>query len=207
MNNSTTQFITKDKECYYLDLNKQPAHHMLRKCISKEDEYEYPCSFENRLEVQTNLLNSLHQDNNYIIERSKVENNIDTHSTIEGFVTDNGPGESSIPYGQCPDGYRKCSKTGKCYQVCTNCKYRDGYKSQYMNEYDPCFPEGIYNGRTNKGEIKCTCGNKQEYCNFTKDSVKRSIYTTDGSLFLNQKLHNNMGNYNMINAYFNLDQF
>ena len=41
MNNSTTNFIINEKECYYLDLIKQPAHHMLRKCISKDDTLEY----------------------------------------------------------------------------------------------------------------------------------------------------------------------
>ena len=40
-------------------------------------------------------------------------------------------------------------------------------KSQQFNEADPCFPEGTYNGITNEGYIKCTCGSNNQYCSTT----------------------------------------
>ena len=44
-------------------------------------------------------------------------------------------------------------------------------KSREFNEADPCFPNGVYNGITNEGFIKCTCGKDNKYCSddFTKN--------------------------------------
>ena len=50
------------------------------------------------------------------------------------FITDNGPGASHVPEGECPEGYSRCTKTGRCIQVCTGCKYKDNMKSQIFNE-------------------------------------------------------------------------
>jgi len=118
------------------------------------------------------------------------------------FVTDNGPGKSSIPYGQCPEGYSRCQKTGKCIQKCIGCVYRDNMKSREFNEADPCFPEGTYNGITNEGYIKCTCGSQNQYC--SDDSVK-NIFTTDGMMMSGQKIIMNVGNTNSISELFNFD--
>lgn len=80
------------------------------------------------------------------------------------FITDNGPGASRVPEGECPEGYSRCKKTGACLQVCTGCKYKDNMKSQIFNEADPCFPNGVYDGVDNEGNTKCTCGPKNTYC-------------------------------------------
>ena len=53
-----------------------------------------------------------------------------------------------------------------------NCKYNERTygKSKEFNEADPCFPNrGVYDGITNQGLTKCTCGNNNQYCgdNFT----------------------------------------
>jgi len=180
----------REKECFYLDANSQPAHHMLRKCVGQEGDLDYPCKsgFTGNQLLQTNL----------ILERGSISNNVPIReTTTEGFTTDNGLGESSIPMGQCPEGYKRCPKTGKCFQVCVNCKYRDGYKSQYMNEYDPCFPEGVYNGRTTTGSIKCTCGQNNQYCDYipkVKQQRKGSMYTSDGAMLVNNQMNPTIGN-------------
>ena len=192
-----TQYIMKEKECFYLDLNKQPAHHMLRSCVSKESELEYPCSMNKPQLMGDNL----------ILERGSIEHNILSSNVTEGFATDNGPGESNVPMGQCPEGYKRCSISGKCIQVCVNCKYRDGYKSQYMNEFDPCFPEGIYNGRNNQGEILCTCGSKNQYCNYSPEIQRKrtNLYTTDGSLFTDTRIKSTLGNPKEVSKLFLFD--
>ena len=119
------------------------------------------------------------------------------------FVTDNGPGKSSIPYGQCPEGYSRCQKTGKCIQKCIGCVYRDNMKSREFNEADPCFPEGTYNGITNEGYIKCTCGSQNQYCS---DDFVKNIFTTDGMMMMSgQKIIMNVGNTNSISELFNFD--
>ena len=135
--------------------------------------------------------------------------NVDTKSFNEGFqnksnvfVTDNGPGKSSIPYGQCPEGYSRCQKTGKCIQKCIGCVYRDNMKSREFNEADPCFPEGTYNGITNEGYIKCTCGSQNQYCS---DDFVKNIFTTDGMMMSGQKIIMNVGNTNSISELFNFD--
>jgi len=118
------------------------------------------------------------------------------------FVTDNGLGKSSIPYGQCPEGYSRCQKTGKCIQKCIGCVYRDNMKSREFNEADPCFPEGTYNGITNEGYIKCTCGSQNQYCS---DDFVKNIFTTDGMMMSGQKIIMNVGNTNSISELFNFD--
>ena len=118
------------------------------------------------------------------------------------FVTDNGPGKSSVPYGLCPEGYSRCQKTGKCIQKCIGCVYRDNMKSREFNEADPCFPEGTYNGITNEGYIKCTCGSQNQYCS---DDFVKNIFTTDGMMMSGQKIIMNVGNTNSISELFNFD--
>ena len=116
------------------------------------------------------------------------------------FITDNGPGKSSIPDGECPEGYSRCEKTGKCIQKCISCVYRDNMKSRSFNEADPCFPEGTYNGVTNEGNVKCTCGSNNQYC--SKDFVK-NMYTTDGMMISGQKIIMNTGLTKTIDDLFN----
>jgi hypothetical protein len=136
--------------------------------------------------------------------RTNQKNNI---SGAEGyqnyFVTDTGLGETGpIVNGQCPEGYSRCSKTGKCIQKCIGCVYRDNMKSREFNEADPCFPEGTYNGVTNEGYIKCTCGNQNQYC--SGDFVK-NIFTPDGMMIAGQKIVMNVGNPNSVDSLFNFD--
>ena len=63
------------------------------------------------------------------------------------------------PQGFSWDPYKKI-----CVQVCSGCKYNDNMKSQEFNEYDKCFPNGVYDGITKDGVIKCTCGENNQYC-------------------------------------------
>ena len=94
------------------------------------------------------------------------------------FITDNGPGASNVPKGQCPEGYDK--QSGKCLQKCIGCKYNDKMRSQEFNEGDPCFPNGVFNGYTNDGALKCTCGRDNQYCSESLVDRVTSAFTTDG---------------------------
>ena len=62
-------------------------------------------------------------------------------------------------------------------------------KSKEFNEADPCFPQGVYDGIASNGEIKCTCGDDNQYCS---DRFSNQ-FTADGSLFYNQKMKNTIG--------------
>ena len=67
---------------------------------------------------------------NSSIKNSSIKNSFIPNSGIEGFtnnifITDNGPGKSSIPKGECPEGFSKCKKTGRCIQKCRGCIYHD----------------------------------------------------------------------------------
>jgi len=120
------------------------------------------------------------------------------------FITDNGLGESQIPKDKCPEGYGKCPITGKCIQQCVECVYNDKMKmkSREFNEADPCFPEGIYNGITNEGYIKCTCGKNNRYCS---DNFTRNIFTAEGMMIVGQKIIANTGLTRDISDLFNIN--
>ena len=132
------------------------------------------------------------------------------------FITDNGLGKSSVPDGQCPEGYSR-DDTGKCIQKCIGCVYRDNMKSREFNEADPCFPNGVYDGVTNNGDIKCTCGRDNKYCSedfikkvskpggFTPGGLTPGGFTPDGMLIVGQKIIMNTGPTKSIDDLFNFD--
>lgn len=119
------------------------------------------------------------------------------------FITDTGLGEIQLQDGKCPDGYAKCPITGKCIQKCIGCVYRDNMKSREFNEADPCFPEGVYDGIDNYGNIKCTCGKDNRYCS---DSFMENIFTADGMMMMGKKIIMNTGLTNGINDFFGIGQ-
>jgi len=144
-------------------------------------------------------------------ERTRNEtsflNSVPAFDVTEGFttfVTDNGLGESTIPKNECPEGYTKCKKTGKCIQVCIGCKYRDSLKSQEFNEADPCFPNGVYNGVTHDGFIKCTCGRDNQYC--SDSFFNENLFTTDGILLKDNHMKKNVGDTSGLRDLFLFDQ-
>ena len=73
-------------------------------------------------------------------------------------------GKSNVPSDQCPEGYKLSEFNNSCVQVCTNCKYNDNMKSQEFNEFDSCFPNGVYDGIDKYGNKKCNCGKDNKYC-------------------------------------------
>lgn len=167
--------------------------------------------------------------NNIYLQRGRVDYNIDDYNiesslsvtqynndnndnislnllnNKEGYTnyiaTDNGSGIYNLNK-KCPDGY-SLDENGNCIQKCINCKYndKDKYKSSYMNEYDPCFPDGVYNGRTNDGNIKCTCGNNNKYC--SDKFIKK--YTVDGMLINGNNIMMNIGITDLVGKLFNYD--
>lgn len=134
----------------------------------------------------------------------------ETNSGVEGylnyrdkFITDNGLGEFQPNESKCPEGYGKCPVTGRCIQKCIGCVYRDNMKSREFNEADPCFPNGVYNGITNEGYIKCTCGKDNRYCS---DNFINDIFTADGMLMWGKKIIMNTGMTDNIGDLFDIDQ-
>jgi hypothetical protein len=220
--------MEEQMKCFYLDSSLKPASDMLRKCVqNKSSPYIFKCGDDpmrqetswdlkdtarmNDISIQRGIVDYHVGDymnpqnrtsNNIKITDSKLNFNSGTEGFTNYFVTDNGPGKSSISYGQCPEGYTWCSKTGKCIQKCIGCVYRDNMKSREFNEADPCFPEGTYNGVTNEGYIKCTCGSSNQYCS---DDFIKNIFTPDGMMIVGQKIVMNVGNPNSVDSLFNFD--
>ena len=203
----TSKYIDDRLTCDYLDLNKQPSSDMLRKCIQDSSKgYDFNCQKSKYI----NYADERGLSENLSIKRGVSEGMGDLKSDVLGiegftdkiFISDNGPGESVINFGECPDGYAK-RDDGTCVQVCVGCKYTDNMKSQEFNEYDPCFPNGTYDGITNEGNIKCTCGMNNKYCsnNFIKNT-----FLADGMLVIDNKIKNNIGMTNVIDNLFIIDQ-
>ena len=220
--------MEEQKKCFYLDSDFQPASDMLRKCVGDNNSpYRFNCEEDPMRQVLPNDVKETARMNDISIQRGFSFYNIDNSNVnhfskeavtkkpdkslsspgMEGFrnsdnifITDNGPGKSSIPDGECPEGYSRCEKSGKCIQKCIGCVYRDNMKSRSFNEADPCFPEGTYNGVTNEGYVKCTCGSNNQYC--SKDFVK-NMYTTDGMMIAGQKIIMNTGITRTIDELFN----
>ena len=174
-----TEYISNDKYCNYLDFNKYPAERMLQNCIGSEDQ---KCGYQTYSQMFNTSIDRRNFSDRSLIEGtiSNTRENIlkDVPGVVEGFVSENGPGVSQVPNGECPESYKKCDKTGLCKQVCRNCRLSTG-KSLSMNQHDPCFPNGIFNGYDNNGGLMCTCGKNNEYCN-----DKKNIYTVAGMLLL-----------------------
>jgi len=171
-------------DCLYLNGEKDNAPSMLKKCINGSDDLAWPdlawpCA--NRMMLDENILSNvterpsgdnvnenLHHSLN-VDSINQTKDNLSESSGVEGFTN---MGEHYVKPGDCPDGYFWCNKSNRCKQVCMNCKYNERTygKSKEFNEADPCFPNrGVYDGITNQGLTKCTCGNNNQYCgdNFT----------------------------------------
>ena len=135
----------------------------------------------------------------------KELNRLNFINNNEGFTnfvsTDNGSGIYNLG-NKCPEGY-SLDINGNCIQKCINCKYndKDKNKSVSMNESDPCFPNGIYNGRSNDGDIRCTCGDNNQYC--SNKFIKK--YTVDGMLLNNNNIMMNIGITDYVGKLFNYD--
>lgn len=202
--------------CFYLDSELKPASDMLRQCVGDNTSpYRFNCEEDPMKQVLPEDVKETARMNDIAIQRGFSSYNVDNFNTKENsfkpnefiknetnnlkegfinykntFVTDNGLGESQIPDGQCPEGYSRCPITGRCIQKCIGCVYRDNMKSREFNEADPCFPEGVYNGITNEGYIKCTCGKDNRYCS---DDFTKNIFTADGMMIRGQKIIMNTG--------------
>lgn len=216
--------------CFYLDSELSPASDMLRECVGdKSSAYRFNCEEDPMKQVLPEDVKETARMNDISIQRGFASYNIDnsnmggsdvfTKRNLETnrdgkegftnyrdvFVTDNGLGESQIPKDKCPEGYGKCPITGKCIQQCVECVYNDKMKmkSREFNEADPCFPEGVYNGITNEGYIKCTCGKNNRYCS---DDFTKNIFTAEGMMMIGQKIIANTGLTRDISDLFNINQ-
>jgi len=220
--------MEEQSRCFYLDSEFQPASDMLRKCVGDNmSPYRFNCGDDPLRQELPEDVKETARMNDIAIQRGFSYYNVDNHNVntfsdkklkptndflgnfgYEGFqnkgmfITDNGLGESSVPNGQCPEGYSRDLNSGKCIQKCIGCVYRDNMKSREFNEADPCFPNGVYNGITNEGFIKCTCGRDNNYCS---DDFIKNLFTTDGMMIKEQKIIMNTGITKSIDDLFNFD--
>lgn len=186
--------------CEYLDFNVQNSKEMNNNCIQDPmlgvDQYcmsDYKL-YDNIAINSENISIKRDVDSGYGIQSYNIQSNtpdtkknnssINSFNNIEGFtgkifITDNGPGKSYVNPEECPQGFKWCDKTNACVQVCSGCKYKDRMKSQEFNEYDTCFPDGVYDGVTNSGETKCTCGDNNQYCS---DKFINNVFSAIGLL-------------------------
>ena len=201
----TSEFLNDRLKCDYLDFNNQPASDMLLKCVQdKSRGYDMNCQ-----ERYTPSLDNNRVNDNFAIKRGITEgkgNLTEKNTGVEGFtdkifITDNGSGESNVPFGECPEGYTE--KNGMCVQVCMACKYKDNMRSQQFNHADPCFPNGTYNGMTNNGDIRCTCGSMNQFCSgdFVKD-----MFSANGMFVFNNSIKNSIGETSIVDNLFLIDQ-
>ena len=189
-------------KCLYLNAEKKDAWNMINPCINGFDEIKWPCVGQEMIDnailsrnlerptgdnIQGNLSHSLVYKNESgpgnKIQTNMIQKN--QKETVEGFTN---LGESYVPSGECPDGYKTVN--GKCEQVCQNCKYneRKYSKSKGFNEADGCFPNrGVYNGIDNDGFTKCTCGKKGQHCN--------NMFDAQGGMLYNDVYIMNVGDY------------
>ena len=210
-------------QCDYLDSQLQPASLMLNRCV-QDPSKGVDMSCTDHAYMKENMMNTLavqrgheegieSQDSGFLKYAKHGSHNVtypihsqertgtpDISGGVEGFanrnrfITDNGPGESTVPNGECPEGYSKCLKTGRCIQVCIGCKYRDNMRSQEFNEYDPCFPNGVFDGYSNSGDIKFTCGLNNQYSskkfsnNFGADGTYLHNHKFVGAVGLTDKI-------------------
>lgn len=201
----TSEFLNDRLKCDYLDFNTQPSSDMLRNCVQDGSKgYDMKC--HKRYDPSLDLDRS---NENMMIKRgvSEGKGNIkEKYNGVEGFtdkifITDNGPGESFIPFGECPQGYTL--QNGNCVQVCHSCKYRDNMRSQEFNTGDVCFPNGVYDGITNDGNIKCTCGSRNQFC--SGDFIK-NMFSANGSFVFGNSIKNSIGDITNVNGLFLIDQ-
>jgi len=185
-----------------MNAEKQNATVMMNNCINGSDPLVWPC-IENEIidkdifsivterpqgdNVQSNLRHSLTDGTD------QTKDNIDNlfvNSNVEGFTN---MGEKYVKPGDCPDGYYRCPKTGRCMQVCMNCKYNESTygKSKEFNEAGPCFPNrGVYDGIDNDGVTQCTCGQRGQYCG--------DNFTAQGGFFSDDVFIMNVGDFNAL---------
>ena len=184
--------------CNYIDYNHQKSEDMNLICVenkmSGKDNYcisDY--KFYDNVAENSHYLNvkrdvdagygvvqntNNQQNTNYQQKKIKKDSNIEGF-TGKIFITDNGPGKSFINKNECPEGFSWDPYNKICVQVCSSCKYNDNMKSQEFNEYDKCFPNGVYDGITKDGVTKCTCGENNQYC---KDNFISDIFSSIGLL-------------------------
>jgi hypothetical protein len=208
--------MERQRNCFYLDSSVDPAVNMLRSCVGDPQSIsKFDCggAYEVKIDKDTARMNDI------MIQRGFTDFRIDEYDSdlprvsasvkpalqvghMEGFVSGGQPGEKTIQAGNCPEGHTRCPKTGMCIEVCQGCIYRDNMKSQQFNEADPCFPGGTYDGITNTGQIKCTCGKDNKYC--SEDFIKNT-FTADGMMMMNNKVMMNVGLTKSINNLFSYD--
>ena len=120
-------------KCAYINPEKQNATVMMKPCINGVDSLVWPCiekemidkdifSFATERPQADNIQQNLPHSLNNKISGQKKDNLqvINSSDTVEGFTN---MGESYVRPGDCPDGYNRCPLSGKCIQVCMNCKY------------------------------------------------------------------------------------
>jgi len=196
-------------KCAYMNAEKQNAYIMMKPCINGSDPLVWPCIEKETLDKDIfSIVTERPNRDNYIPEENvpagnvpedNVPQTLNQNPTVEGFTN---MGESYVRPGDCPDGYFRCPISGKCLQVCMNCKYnqRTYGKSKEFNEADPCFPDrGVYNGIDEFGNVKCTCGLNNQYCNdYVEKPLNNDLFDSQGGMMVDNVYIMNVGDYNSL---------
>ena len=166
-----------DYNCSYINPEKVSSREMLKPCNNSGEQFYWQC--EQKLILDSGILarNLERPDGTNIqgvlphsqmLDATKVTQKVVNTDLKEGFTN---LGESYVEPGVCPDGYYFCPSKQKCVQVCQNCKFNEKKynQSQYFNEGEPFFLNGVDNGIDNQGLTQCTCGKNGKYCNDTFD--------------------------------------
>jgi len=193
---------TNYNECFYFDAEKDNASSMLKKCINGQGSgYAWPCSEKEEIDKSIFTKNMERPSGDNImgglpfskpVTKVNIDKKEELHDVIDGDRVEGftNLGEHYVRPGDCPDGYYWCAKSKACKQICLNCKYNERTygKSKEFNEFDPCFPKnGVYNGITNGGLTKCSCGKNNQYCEDT--------FSANGSFKLGNKIIINVGDF------------
>lgn len=185
-----------NKNCNYLDLNYQNSSDMNNVCPSLPDS-----EIDNLCTSQCKLYDNISENSQFIsIKRSIdagygiINNPIKPlketfdKDNIEGFtgkifITDDYYNDNKNESRQyCPEGFKWSEQNKICEQKCVQCGYNDKYenKSREFNSYDPCFPNGVFDGYNNQGDLECTCGLNNSHCS---NEFITDIYSSIGLLF------------------------
>ena len=188
-------------KCNYLNANFQNSQEMLQNCVQDKSKGQEKLCTSDYKKIHDNIsFNSIFinikrgMSAGYSINPYSPDNNHynldDSENVIEGFTNYKEtsfivPNPIEKKSTKCSEGYKLSGN--KCVQMCTDCKYKDGQKSFEFNEYDKCFPQGVYDGIDKQGEIKCNCGKNNQYCN---DNLLNQFYPASGIMGQIKNLNN-----------------
>jgi hypothetical protein len=140
---SYTKYIEFDKNCKYLNLEKQNAYKMLNYCINPKTSNTQPMEPLQILYDSSNPMEVSLKDEGKILE--PYTNNLNMIDK---------PDKDYVAVTTCPEGYKVNLKSGLCEEVCTHC-----YNNIYTKPMETSCDSGsgyFFNGIDNSGDAICS---------------------------------------------------